>query len=51
VDNYYDGTDEHGVAWDDPDLGLDWGVTGPPVLSGRDQRNPRASAIPQNLMP
>ena len=25
VDSYYDGTDEWGVAWDDPDVGLDWG--------------------------
>ena len=26
VDNYYDGADEHGVAWNDPDLALPWGV-------------------------
>ncbi|HEY5252932.1 MAG TPA: dTDP-4-dehydrorhamnose 3,5-epimerase [Acidimicrobiales bacterium] len=40
VDNYYNPADELGVAWDDPDVGADWGVT-EPVLSHRDQANPR----------
>ena len=39
VDRYYDPADELGVAWDDPDVGADWGVT-EPVLSGRDRANP-----------
>jgi dTDP-4-dehydrorhamnose 3,5-epimerase len=43
VDGYYDPADELGVAWDDPDIGADWGVV-EPVLSGRDQELPRRRA-------
>jgi dTDP-4-dehydrorhamnose 3,5-epimerase len=47
VDGYYNAADELGVAWDDPAIGADWGVTDP-VLSGRDQANPtRADIEPQ----
>jgi dTDP-4-dehydrorhamnose 3,5-epimerase len=47
VTEYYDSSDEFGVAWDDPTLAAPW-KTGQPVLSGRDQTNPRLewSAIP-----
>lgn len=38
VDNYYDGEDEFGVAWNDPALGIDWGVVDP-IVSERDQTN------------
>lgn len=44
VDAYYDPADELGVAWDDPDIGADWGVSDP-VLSDRDRANPVRSAI------
>lgn len=44
VDSYYDPADELGVAWDDPDIGADWGVSDP-VLSGRDRSNPRRTDI------
>jgi dTDP-4-dehydrorhamnose 3,5-epimerase len=40
VDNYYNPEDELGVAWDDPEVAADWGVTDP-ILSARDQSNPR----------
>lgn len=39
VDNYYDATDEFGVAWNDPELGLDWGIENP-IISDRDAKNP-----------
>jgi dTDP-4-dehydrorhamnose 3,5-epimerase len=39
VDNYYDGSDEFGVTWNDPLLNLPWGVEDP-VLSPRDAQNP-----------
>jgi dTDP-4-dehydrorhamnose 3,5-epimerase len=35
VDNYYDGADEFGVRWDDPEVAMDWGITHP-ILSARD---------------
>lgn len=50
VDNYYDGGDEFGVAWDDPDLALEWGAAAP-LLSARDRANPRLRAIPPAHMP
>ena len=39
VDGYYNPADELGVAWDDPAIEADWGVTDP-MLSERDQENP-----------
>jgi len=44
VDGYYNPSDELGVAWDDPEIGADWGVTSP-VLSERDRHNPRRADI------
>ena len=47
VDGYYNPADELGVAWNDPDVGADWGVTNP-ILSNRDQQNPlRRDISPQ----
>lgn len=39
VDAYYDGTDTTAVAWDDPDLAIDWPVKDP-IISQRDRNNP-----------
>ena len=50
VDNYYDDSDEHGLAWDDPAVGADWGVVDP-ILSKRDQSNPRRDDIPDEIRP
>lgn len=44
VDGYYNPADELGLAWDDPAVAADWGVVDP-MLSGRDQANPRRDAI------
>ncbi len=47
VDGYYNPTDELGVAWDDPEIGADWGLESP-ILSPRDEANPlRADIEPQ----
>lgn len=43
VNALYDGSDEYGTAWDDPENGIDWGVVDP-VLSGRDSSNPPLSS-------
>lgn len=50
VDNYYDGSDEHGVAWDDPELGVPWGAENP-ILSPRDAQNRRWKDIPADEKP
>jgi dTDP-4-dehydrorhamnose 3,5-epimerase len=50
VDGYYNPADELGVAWDDPTIGADWGVT-EPILSQRDLANPMRSDLPVNRRP
>lgn len=40
VDAYYNGTDQKAIAFDDPDLGIDWPIKDP-IISGRDKNNPR----------
>jgi dTDP-4-dehydrorhamnose 3,5-epimerase len=51
VNNYYDASDELGVAWDDPDIALDWRNEITPVLSPRDQQNKRLCDIPADILP
>jgi len=41
VTHEYDGSDEQGVAWDDPALAIPWEITAP-ELSERDRNNPPA---------
>ena len=50
VDSYYNADDELGVAWDDPAIDADWGVS-EPVLSTRDQKNPRRADLEERLRP
>ncbi|CAN5803750.1 dTDP-4-dehydrorhamnose 3,5-epimerase [soil metagenome] len=50
VDGYYNQADELGLAWDDPAVDADWGVTDP-VLSGRDQANPTRDALAADRRP
>ena len=50
VDNYYNGSDELGVAWNDPTLAVPWGVANP-ILSERDAKNPLLTDIPAELLP
>jgi dTDP-4-dehydrorhamnose 3,5-epimerase len=50
VDQYYNPEDENGVAWDDPAIGADWGVT-EPILSERDQKNPLRADLPADRRP
>jgi dTDP-4-dehydrorhamnose 3,5-epimerase len=52
VNNFYDSTDERGVAWDDPDLRIDWGLGSTrPVLSPRDETNRKLADIPLDELP
>lgn len=39
VDVYWDGTDTSAIAWDDPDLNINWPIKNP-ILSERDKHNP-----------
>jgi dTDP-4-dehydrorhamnose 3,5-epimerase len=50
VDGYYNPADELGVAWDDPEVAADWGVT-QPILSARDQANPSRGELADHLRP
>lgn len=51
VDNYYDGADERGVAWNDPDLGIAWQLAAPPLISARDAANPLLRDLPADCLP
>lgn len=50
VDGYYNPEDELGVAWNDPEIKADWGVTNP-IVSERDQKNPLRKDIQPQLIP
>ena len=50
VDSYYNDSDELGLAWDDPVVGADWGLTDP-ILSNRDKANPRRHEIAEGVRP
>ena len=49
-DDYYEPEDEHGILWNDPALGIIWGVASP-VLSAKDEKNPRLVDVPKELLP
>jgi dTDP-4-dehydrorhamnose 3,5-epimerase len=48
VSSLYDPATEAGIAWDDPDVGVDWQVE-EPLLSARDKKAPRLSEIADSL--
>jgi dTDP-4-dehydrorhamnose 3,5-epimerase len=48
VSNYYDAAQERGIAFDDPELGVQWPVD-EPLVSERDRANPRLSEISDSL--
>ena len=50
VDNYYNGDDEHGIAWNDPELAIPWGVESP-LISPRDAANHFLKDIPAEKLP
>jgi dTDP-4-dehydrorhamnose 3,5-epimerase len=48
VSSLYDPATEAGIAWDDPELGVDWQVS-EPLLSERDKTAPHLSEIADSL--
>lgn len=44
--DYYAPDCDAAVRYDDPDLGIDWGLDGDPVLSGKDAAAPRLHDLP-----
>jgi dTDP-4-dehydrorhamnose 3,5-epimerase len=48
VSSYYDPATEAGIAWNDPEIGVDWEVS-EPLLSGRDKQAPRLAAVADAL--
>ncbi len=48
VSSVYDPATEAGIAWDDPDVGVDWQVE-EPLLSERDKTAPRLAEIGDSL--
>jgi dTDP-4-dehydrorhamnose 3,5-epimerase len=48
VSSLYDPATEAGIAWDDPDVGVDWEVA-EPLLSERDKAAPRLAEVADSL--
>jgi dTDP-4-dehydrorhamnose 3,5-epimerase len=48
LSSYYDPSTEAGIAWDDPDVGIEWPLP-EPLLSERDRGAPRLTEIRDSL--
>jgi dTDP-4-dehydrorhamnose 3,5-epimerase len=47
VSDYYSPEHDRGVAWDDPDIGIEWPINpSEAVLSGKDAKQPRLADLP-----
>ena len=50
-DNFYCPAAEGAIAWDDPDLGIDWRIPAEDVvLSAKDSHHPRLSELGQDIL-
>ena len=49
-DEFYRKEDEYGIAWNDPDIGIEWKIQ-KPVLSDKDMENRFLSKIPPENLP
>jgi dTDP-4-dehydrorhamnose 3,5-epimerase len=54
VTNEYDGSDEHGIAWNDSTIAIPWPRSatrdGMPIVSDRDARNPSWEVVRRRLL-
>ena len=48
--DFYDPTDEHGIAWNDPDLEICWGESAL-IISEKDKKYPTLTQIPPENLP
>jgi dTDP-4-dehydrorhamnose 3,5-epimerase len=48
--DFYHPEDEYGIAWNDPEIGIEWPIN-EPILSVKDQRNLFLSAVPIDRLP
>lgn len=48
LSSYYDPATEAGIAWDDPEIGIQWPISDP-VLSARDSDAPRFTDVAESL--
>jgi dTDP-4-dehydrorhamnose 3,5-epimerase len=48
--DFYGADDEYGIVWNDPELGIQWGVANP-VISSKDAALPRLARVPPELLP
>ena len=44
ADNYYAPEADGGIRWNDPEIGVDWGIE-KPILSAKDEKNPFLSEL------
>ncbi|OGO04616.1 MAG: dTDP-4-dehydrorhamnose 3,5-epimerase [Chloroflexi bacterium RBG_13_56_8] len=49
VSSYYSPSDERGIAWDDPDIAIQW-PTRTPILSERDRKHPRLAEVGRDFV-
>lgn len=48
--NFYDPASEYGIIWNDPGLGIAWGIESP-FVSEKDGKYPTLAAMPVELLP
>jgi dTDP-4-dehydrorhamnose 3,5-epimerase len=48
--DFYNPADEHGIAWNDPDLNIGWGAA-EPILSARDANYLPLAQVPREFLP
>jgi dTDP-4-dehydrorhamnose 3,5-epimerase len=48
---YYHPEDDYGIAWNDPELAIDWGGIREPRLSPRDRQFPPLKQVPPERLP
>jgi dTDP-4-dehydrorhamnose 3,5-epimerase len=49
--DYYSPASEGGVLWNDPDLGIQWPLSGEPILSDKDMHYGKLADIPVERLP